>query len=222
MDSRRTCCGLVANDTVLESDSSDEAKIRFPNQNSITRVRPLFPQKTQPFSTSRSWLAGCDGHPVNFQGNRASGLTDRLSDLGQLSLVVFHALKPSHSLLSHVVSPAIQQTATALTQEPVVWLSWWALDRDKLDGMNRNHLERCHEMGSTERAAASKASYVSLETEIPEVLYRGMKDFIGDNPSWDQYRVMSSALAHFLFQNGCDDRAVTERYLDDLFIRPDH
>ncbi|MGB0824446.1 MAG: DUF2811 domain-containing protein, partial [Synechococcus sp.] len=26
----------------------------------------------------------------------------------------------------------------------------------------------------------------------------------------------------FLFQNGCDDRAVTERYLDDLFIRPDH
>ena len=38
----------------------------------------------------------------------------------------------------------------------------------------------------------------------------------------DQYRVMSSALAHFLFQNGCDDRAVTERYLDDLFIHPDH
>ena len=55
-----------------------------------------------------------------------------------------------------------------------------------------------------------------------EVLYRGMKDFIGENPTWDQYRVMSSALAHFLFQNGCDDRAVTERYLDDLFIRPDH
>ena len=49
-----------------------------------------------------------------------------------------------------------------------------------------------------------------------------MKDFIGENPNWDQYRVMSSALAHFLFQNGCDDRAVTERYLDDLFIRPDH
>jgi hypothetical protein len=68
----------------------------------------------------------------------------------------------------------------------------------------------------------SKASYVSLETEIPEVLYRGMKDFIGEHPNWDQYRVMSSALAHFLFQNGCDDRAVTERYLDDLFIRPDH
>jgi hypothetical protein len=26
-------------------------------------------------------------------------------------------------------------------------------------------------------------------------------------------------LANFLFQNGCSDRAVTERYLDDLFSR---
>ena len=65
---------------------------------------------------------------------------------------------------------------------------------------------------------SSKPS-VSLETEIPEVLYRGMKDFIGSNPKWDQYRVMSSALANFLFQNGCEDRAVTERYLNDLFTR---
>jgi hypothetical protein len=54
------------------------------------------------------------------------------------------------------------------------------------------------------------------------VLYRGMKDFIGDHPSWDQYRVMSSALAHFLFQNGSDNRAVSERYLDDLFMQSDH
>ena len=46
-----------------------------------------------------------------------------------------------------------------------------------------------------------------------------MKDFIGSHPNWDQYRVMSSALANFLFQNGCDDRAVTERYLNDLFSR---
>ena len=50
-------------------------------------------------------------------------------------------------------------------------------------------------MGTTECNAATKATYVSLETEIPEVLYRGMKDFIGENPNWDQYRVMSSALA---------------------------
>ena len=88
--------------------------------------------------------------------------------------------------------------------------------------MDRNHLERCHEIGTADQTVVGTPAYVSLEAEIPEVLYRGMKDFIGEHPSWDQYRVMSSALAHFLFQNGSDDRAVTERYLDDLFIRPDH
>ena len=67
----------------------------------------------------------------------------------------------------------------------------------------------------------SKEPLVSLETEIPEVLYKGMKDFIGTNPKWDQYRLMSSALANFLFQNGSEDRAVTERYLNDLFALTD-
>lgn len=84
--------------------------------------------------------------------------------------------------------------------------------------MDRNHLERCHDAGVAPNVAVGSA-YVSMEAEIPEVLYRGMKDFIGENPKWDQYQVMSSALAHFLFQNGCEDRAVTERYLDDLFSR---
>ena len=58
---------------------------------------------------------------------------------------------------------------------------------------------------------------VGVEAEIPEELYKGMKEFIGTNPQWDQYRLMSSALANFLFQNGSQDRAVTERYLNDLF-----
>ena len=62
---------------------------------------------------------------------------------------------------------------------------------------------------------------VSLEAEIPEELYRGMKKFICSNPQWDQYTLMSSALANFLFQNGCESRAVTEKYLDDLFTLPD-
>ena len=62
-------------------------------------------------------------------------------------------------------------------------------------------------------------SLVSMEAEIPEVLYLGMKDFIGLNPCWDQYQLLSSAIAQFLVQNGCTDRAVTERYLDDLFRR---
>ena len=60
-------------------------------------------------------------------------------------------------------------------------------------------------------------SFVSLESEIPEVLYQGMKEFIETNSKLDQYSLMSSALANFLFQNGCDDRAVIERYLQDIF-----
>ena len=63
----------------------------------------------------------------------------------------------------------------------------------------------------------AKEISVSLEAEIPEALYKGMKEFIGDNPEWDQYRLISSAMANFLFQNGSQDRAVTERYLNDLF-----
>jgi len=88
--------------------------------------------------------------------------------------------------------------------------------------LDRNQLERCVDVSKgclTPQSQAASTSYVSLEAEIPEVLYRGMKDFIGSNANWDQYRVMSSALANFLFQNGCSDRAVTERYLDDLFSR---
>ncbi|AAP99851.1 MULTISPECIES: DUF2811 domain-containing protein [Prochlorococcus] len=73
----------------------------------------------------------------------------------------------------------------------------------------------------TTENVACETSSVSLEAEIPEALYKGMKDFIGANPNWDQYRLMSSALANFLFQNGCDDRAVTERYLNDLFAMTD-
>ena len=86
---------------------------------------------------------------------------------------------------------------------------------------DRNHLECCHDIGSGLSSAQTLSTYVSMEAEVPEVLFRGMKDFICAHTHWDQYRVMSSALAHFLFQNGCEDRAVTERYLDDLFIQPE-
>ena len=58
---------------------------------------------------------------------------------------------------------------------------------------------------------------ISLETEVPEALYVGMKDFIRSNKKWDQSKLISSAIANFLFQNGSNDRAVTEKYLNDLF-----
>jgi hypothetical protein len=84
--------------------------------------------------------------------------------------------------------------------------------------MDRFHLEHFDNHVS-ESVRDVEISLVSMEAEIPEVLYRGMKDFIGLNPSWDQYQLLSSAIAQFLVQNGCTDRAVTERYLDDLFTR---
>ena len=58
---------------------------------------------------------------------------------------------------------------------------------------------------------------ISLEAEVPEALYVGMKDFISSNEKWDQSNLISSAIANFLFQNGSEDRAVTEKYLNDIF-----
>jgi hypothetical protein len=58
---------------------------------------------------------------------------------------------------------------------------------------------------------------ISLEAEVPEALYAGMKDFISGNEKWDQSKLISSAIANFLFQNGSEDRAVTEKYLNDVF-----
>tara|TARA_Y100001968_G_C19437294_1_gene760453 strand:- start:1303 stop:1572 length:270 start_codon:yes stop_codon:yes gene_type:complete len=65
-------------------------------------------------------------------------------------------------------------------------------------------------------------SSISLETEMPEVLYNELQKFISANPKWDQYEVMSSALAKFLYQNGSADRLVTEKYLNDLFTISGH
>ena len=58
---------------------------------------------------------------------------------------------------------------------------------------------------------------ISLEAEVPEALYVGMKEFICSNEKWDQSKLISSAIANFLFQNGSDDRAVIEKYLNDIF-----
>jgi hypothetical protein len=65
-----------------------------------------------------------------------------------------------------------------------------------------------------------EASNISLEAEVPEVLFEGMRSFIHSNPDWDQYSVITSALAGFLFQNGCQNAFVTQQYLDGLFLRP--
>ena len=63
----------------------------------------------------------------------------------------------------------------------------------------------------------SFSSKVSLETELSETLYNTMKDFVLSNPTWDQYKLINSALATFLIQNGCTDDTVSEIYLNQLF-----
>ncbi|ABM71922.1 conserved hypothetical protein [Prochlorococcus marinus str. MIT 9515] len=60
-------------------------------------------------------------------------------------------------------------------------------------------------------------SKVSLETELSESLYETMKDFVLHNPTWDQYKLINSALATFLIQNGCTDNSVSEIYINQLF-----
>lgn len=64
------------------------------------------------------------------------------------------------------------------------------------------------------------ANRITLEAEVPEVLFDGMRTFIEAHPHWDQYSVITSALAGFLFQNGCQEHSVTQHYLDGLFLRP--
>ena len=63
----------------------------------------------------------------------------------------------------------------------------------------------------------SLTSKVSLETELSESLYETMKDFVLHNPTWDQYKLINSALATFLIQNGCTDSSVSEIYVNQLF-----
>jgi hypothetical protein len=60
-------------------------------------------------------------------------------------------------------------------------------------------------------------STVSLMAEVPEALLEAMRTFIDQHPNWDQYRLVQAALAGFLVQHGCQDRAVTRCYLANLF-----
>jgi len=60
---------------------------------------------------------------------------------------------------------------------------------------------------------------VSVVNEFPQDLYEAMTGFIAAHPQWDQYRLMQSALAGFLFQQGCQERAVAQHYLNGLFRR---
>jgi len=73
------------------------------------------------------------------------------------------------------------------------------------------------EVTSGKKFTKSSKRQVVLETELSETLYSSMKKFVLRNPSWDQYKLINSALATFLVQNGCDDRSVNEIYINQLF-----
>jgi hypothetical protein len=77
-------------------------------------------------------------------------------------------------------------------------------------GPERDHLQCCI-------AQPLAHPTISLEAEVPEVLLDGMREFLAAHPHWDQMELITSALAGFLFQNGCSDRQVSEHYLNGLF-----
>jgi hypothetical protein len=81
----------------------------------------------------------------------------------------------------------------------------------------RDHLQRClHKQDNQDPQPAPR---ISLEAEVPEALFDGMRTFLSTRPDWDQYRVITSALAGFLFQNGCSDSCVAQHYLNGLFLK---
>ncbi len=87
-----------------------------------------------------------------------------------------------------------------------------------MDQINQSNL-------TDKKAVECSSKKVSLETELSETLYNTMKDFVLSNPTWDQYKLINSALATFLVQNGatflvqngCTDNSVSEIYLNQLF-----
>ncbi len=58
---------------------------------------------------------------------------------------------------------------------------------------------------------------MNFEAEIQEILFQEMKDFIKSKPELDRYNFISSALTNFLYENGCEDRLILERYLNEVF-----
>ena len=53
---------------------------------------------------------------------------------------------------------------------------------------------------------------MSLETEIPELLFIEMNDFIESRSDLDKQSFINSALTDFLLQNGCEINQLKESY----------
>ena len=60
---------------------------------------------------------------------------------------------------------------------------------------------------------------MSLEAEIPELLFSEMNDFIGSNSDLNRQSFINSALTDFLLQNGCQVKQLKESYSKYLLNR---
>ena len=58
---------------------------------------------------------------------------------------------------------------------------------------------------------------ILLTEELPMPIVQHLQAFSEQRPDWTQARILNSALALFLLQNGIADRAVSEVYLQSMF-----
>ena len=58
---------------------------------------------------------------------------------------------------------------------------------------------------------------VLIIDDLPEGISERLQSFLMQRPGWSQKRVMQNALSLFLLQNGVDDRAVSQLYLESMF-----
>tara|TARA_Y100001968_G_C19397812_1_gene739316 strand:+ start:1662 stop:1844 length:183 start_codon:yes stop_codon:yes gene_type:complete len=54
---------------------------------------------------------------------------------------------------------------------------------------------------------------MSLETEVPEIVFKEMESFLSTNPRFNKNTLIESALINFLFQNGCKDRFIKDQFM---------
>ena len=80
-------------------------------------------------------------------------------------------------------------------------------------------IERTRNLKSVKDANVGTNNFdvVSMEAELPEALFERMGDFLKINPHWDQYQLVSCAIANFLYQNGSTDKIIAQYYLNGIF-----
>lgn len=80
-------------------------------------------------------------------------------------------------------------------------------------------IERIRNLTSVREANVGIDNFdvVSMEAELPEALFERMKDFLIVHPHWDQYQLVSCAIANFLYQNGSTDKIIAQHYLNGIF-----